>query len=254
MIHPLVLWRTRLVPLTMPPPSGRAQETQPESLHMTRFTSFIVILVFFATAYPAAAAIRITEWMYNGGGANSIGEFVELTNLGAAAVDFAGWSFDDSSRVPGSQSLSAFGLVAPGESVILTDNADADFRTNWNLSPAVKVIGGNSNNLSRGDEINIYDAANFLADRLTYGDQDIPGSIRTQLVSGNPNSAAALGANNVLLWQLSTAGDVFGSTSSVANELGNPGTFTIPEPASIALVANAFLVLYALRRREPSVS
>lgn len=216
---------------------------------MARFRCLLLITVLAVTTQPVCAAIRITEWMYNGGGDGNIGEFVELTNLGAAAVDFTGWSFDDSSGVPGSQSLSGFGVVAPGESVIFTDSSAADFRSNWNLAATVKVVGGNTNNLGRADEINIYDAGNILADRLVYGDQSIAGSIRTQLVSGNPTSPAALGANNVLLWSLSAAGDAFGSTSSVANELGNPGRFIIPEPASLALVANVFLVACGLRRR-----
>jgi predicted extracellular nuclease len=216
---------------------------------MTSLRTWLFIAALAAMSQPASAAIRITEWMYNGGGANSIGEFVELTNLGPAAVDFTGWSFDDSSRVPGSQSLSAFGLVAPGESVVLTDNAAADFRTNWNLPAAVKIIGGNTNNLSRGDEINVYDAANALVDRLTYGDQDIPGSIRTQLFSGNPNSAAALGVNNALLWSLSATGDAFGSTTSAAGEIGNPGAYPIPEPATLTLAAAALLVSFGQRRR-----
>jgi predicted extracellular nuclease len=216
---------------------------------MARFACFLFVATLAAIAQPASAAIRITEWMYNGGGAGNIGEFVELTNLGPAAVDFTGWSFDDSSRVPGSQSLSAFGLVAPGESVVFTDSAAADFRTNWNLPAAVKVIGGNTNNLGRGDEINVYNAGNALVDRLTYGDQDIPGSIRTQLISGNPSSAAALGVNNALLWSLSAAGDAFGSTTSVAGEIGNPGTYPIPEPATFTLVAAALLVIFSQRRR-----
>lgn len=216
---------------------------------MARFACFLFIAALAVIAQPACAAIHITEWMYNGGGAGSIGEFVELTNLGATAVDLTGWSFDDSSRAPGSQSLSALGLVAPGESVILTDSAAADFRTNWNLSAAVKIAGGNANNLGRGDEINIYDAANALVDRLTYGDQTIAGSIRTQLFSGNPNSAAALGVNNVLLWSLSATGDAFGSTTSVAGEVGNPGTYPIPEPATLTLAAAALLVIFGQRRR-----
>ena len=36
----------------------------------------------------AQAQIQITEWMYNG--ADGTCEYVELTNLGSSAVDFAG--------------------------------------------------------------------------------------------------------------------------------------------------------------------
>jgi predicted extracellular nuclease len=216
---------------------------------MTGLRTWLFIAALAAMSQPASAAIRITEWMYNGAGAGNLGEFVEFTNLGAAAVDFTGWSFDDSSRVPGSQSLSAFGLVAPGESVVFTDSAAADFRTNWNLPAAVKIIGGNANNLGRSDEINLYDAANAPVDRLTYGDETFPGSIRTQNKSGNPNNAAALGANNPLLWSLSATGDAFGSVTSVAGEIGNPGTYLVPEPATLTLAAAALLVICGQRRR-----
>jgi predicted extracellular nuclease len=216
---------------------------------MTYLRNCLFIAALAAMVQPASAAIRITEWMYNGAGAGNIGEFVEFTNLGAAAVDFTGWSFDDSSRVPGSQSLSAFGLVAPGESVVFTDNIAADFRTNWNLPAAVKIIGGNANNLGRSDEINLYDAANALVDRLAYGDETFAGSIRTQNKSGNPNNDAALGANNPLLWSLSATGDAFGSVTSVAGEIGNPGSYPIPEPATLTLAATALLVIFGQRRR-----
>ncbi len=212
---------------------------------MARFVCFLFVAAFAVSMQPASAAVRITEWMYNGAGAGNLGEFVELTNLGPAAVDFTGWSFDDSSRAPGSESLSDFGLVAPGESVIFTDSAAADFRTNWNLSAAFKIVGGNSNNLGRNDEINVYDAANALVDRLTYGDEDFPGSIRTQNKSGNPNSAAAFGANDPLLWSLSASG----SSTSVAGEIGNPGTYPIPEPAALTLAAVGLLVIFGQRRR-----
>src|SRR6185312_7524044 len=107
-----------------------------------------------AVASSAAAEMRITEYMYSG--AN--GEFIEFTNVGDAPIDMTGWSFDDDSETPGTVDLSAFGTVAAGESVILTETAAADFRTAWSLCDAVKVIGGNTTNLGRDDEINLFDA------------------------------------------------------------------------------------------------
>ena len=193
----------------------------------------------------AQAAIRITEWMYSG----DDGEFIEFTNRGVAAVDLTGWSFSDSAQTPGSVSLSALGTIAPGESFLVTENDASVFRTAWGLAGTVKVLGGNTANLGRNDEINIYDAANALVDRLTYGDEDFPGSIRTQNKSGNPNSAAALGANNPLLWSFSATGDAFGSTTSVAGEIGNPGTYPLPEPAALTLATVGLLVIFGQRRR-----
>jgi predicted extracellular nuclease len=206
-------------------------------------TAFIVLLI----ASAAQADIRITEWMYNGKGTSSLGEFVEFTNIGSSAINMAGWSFDDNSRTPGSQDLSAFGSVAPGESVLLTDATAADFRTNWGLAATVKIIGGNTNNLGRADEINLYNGST-LVDRLTYDDQTIGGP-RTNNVSGNPISFSDLGTNNATHWVLSAAGDRYGSYTSALGEIGNPGVYVdVPEPGTIVLLLSGMVVAGVLSR------
>ena len=170
--------------------------------------------------------IRITEYMYNGGGTAGVGEYVEFTNVGGSTVDMTGWSFDDNSRLPGSQSLTGFGIVQPGESVILTELAASTFRTNWNLCAGIKIIGGCTNNLGREDEINLYDATNTLIDRLTYGDVTFsPGSIRATLKSGYV-SAGGIGNNAITQWTLSANADVESSFLSSLNEIGSPGKCT----------------------------
>jgi len=176
---------------------------------------------------PASAAdgqIRITEWEYNGS------EFVELTNIGDAPVDMSGWSYDDDSRTPGGFDLSGFGQVAAGRSVVFSEASAADFRAEWGLGADVMVLGDNSVNLGRADEINIYDAAGTLVDRLTYGDQDFPGSIRTDTASGWV-PAAALGANDVTQWVRSTVGDAEGSWLSASGFVGSPGVSTLGTPS-----------------------
>lgn len=189
-------------------------------------------------AGSASAQIQITEWAYSVEG----GEYVEFTNVGGVAIDMTGWSYDDSNPVAGTLDLSAFGLVQPGESVVITEATESAFRINWNLAASVKVIGEYTNNLGRGDQINLFDAGATLVDVLTYGDQDFVGSIRTQDVSGNPISAAALGADDVYQWQLSFVGDSYGSYTALTGEIGNPGSFNIPAPASAALMGLAGLV------------
>lgn len=192
---------------------------------------------------PASANIRITEYMYSGNG----GEFVELTNVGASPIDMTGWSYSDSAQIPDQVPLSLFGVVQPGESVILTESNDIIFRTAWSLSGSVDVIGGNIVNLGRGDEINIYDAADALVDRLTYSDQTYVGTIRTQNASGwtTPNNLE----DNVIDtdWVLSTVGDAQNSYLSLNGDIGNPGSY-VPEPASIALLAIGAGVLIQRKR------
>lgn len=163
--------------------------------------------------------IRITEFQYNGS------EFIEFSNVGGTAVDMTGWSFSDNARQPGAVNLSAYGIVQPGESVILTEEEEVDFRTRWTLCNLVKIIGGNGVNLGRSDEINIYDNNNTLIDRLTYNDQAGLGP-RTDNASAWP-SAAALGTNNAALWTKSTNADAEGSYTSVpAAYFASPGKST----------------------------
>ena len=68
-------------------------------------------------AADVSAQMRVTEYMYDG----TDGEFIEFTNVGSTPVSMDGWSFDDDSGISGSFSLSAFGTVAAGESVILAE-------------------------------------------------------------------------------------------------------------------------------------
>lgn len=215
-----------------------------------------LVLIAFATLCSAEARgqIRITEYMYD---STSNGEFVELTNLGGTAVDMTGWGFDDSSQTPSSAfDLSAFGSVAPGESVIITDQAEATFRAAWGLGASVKILGGSGGvaGLGRSDEINIYDASDTLVDRLTYNDAGIPGSIRTQNRSGWP-CAAGIGANDILKWFLSSVGDQQGSVAATTGgAIGSPGTFVSVSCPNAPVVANTIPLKKGSAATLPSVS
>ncbi len=80
---------------------------------MTTLISALSAAALSLSAAVSHANVQITEFEYNGNGdGTGTAEFVELTNLGSTAVNFTGWSFDDSSRTPGSFSLSVLGIVA----------------------------------------------------------------------------------------------------------------------------------------------
>lgn len=228
----------------------------------------LILAAAAGTAATANAGIQITEFMYSGEG----DEFFELTNTGTMPVDMAGWVYDDSSRVfnpsnatgadvpdplnPGEEidaglDLGSFGVIQPGESVVVHEGVDFIFRADWSLDPSVKTIALYENNLGRGDEINVYDASGTLVDRLTYNDQDFPGEVRAREFSANPKTLAALGANDYGQWHLASEGDVYGSYKSVPGDIASPGFFQIPTPASAALLGLAGLAgLGAARRRR----
>ncbi len=204
-------------------------------------------IVGSAGTASAAGVMRITEWMYSGD------EFIEFSNVGDDSIDLTGWSYDDDSRLAGTVSLSAFGIVNAGEIVILSESAATAFRTAWGLAASVDVIGGNLTNIGRADELNLFDATNTLVDRLTYNDQIIGGP-RTQNLSANI-ALANLGLNLANLALASSVGDAFGSYASSASFPGNPGQYAaIPEPTTATLMILGLGGLAAASRRTSSSS
>lgn len=184
-----------------------------------RSTCLGAAIALAACCTQAVAQMRTTELMYSGGG----GEFVEFTNVGGAAIDMTGWSFDDEEGIAGTQDLSAFGIVMPGESVILTEDDEATFVADWGLV-GVAVIGNSVDvGLSRGDTAHLFDASATLADVFHYGDQTFAGTPRPQDSSIWP-CQEAIGADNVYQWNMATAGDAAGSYVSAQSDVGNPGT------------------------------
>lgn len=213
-------------------------------------TLMSAVLLSAGLISAAHAEVRISEWMYSGAG----GEFIEFTNLGTSAVNFAGWSYDDDSATPGVFDLSGFGIVAAGESVVITEDNAAVFRTAWHLGSSVKVLGGYTNNIGRADQINLFNGTTIV-DTLTYADNGAAGGPRTQNASGIAKTFAALGANDAKQWQLSVVGDFESSFASANGDIGNPGytsyAAAIPEPETYALLlAGLGLLGFMARRRK----
>lgn len=190
-------------------------------------TAGAVAIALPAAATAAAPDVRITEWMYNP--VASSGEFFEITNLGTAPVSLAGWSYADDSATPGAVPLDSLGTLAVGQSAIVTESADAVFRSEWKLGTDVRILAGNTLKLGRSDQINIYDGSDPVAnlvDRLVYNDAGT-GAVagpRTQGVAGIPKTEAALGANDASQWQLAAVGDAEHSWASTGGDIGSPGT------------------------------
>jgi hypothetical protein len=93
---------------------------------MKKVLCVAALAVVSGAATASMGQIRITELMYSG----DDGEFIEIANIGNAAIDLTGWSYDDSSRTAGAFSLTAFGILAPGEAAIISELDAATFRSN----------------------------------------------------------------------------------------------------------------------------
>ncbi|MHC4552744.1 MAG: lamin tail domain-containing protein, partial [Planctomycetota bacterium] len=185
-----------------------------------RRSLYLFILTIFFSPYTSAM-MRITEYMYSG----TDGEFVEFTNFGDSPVNMDGWSFSDENRTVGDFDLSAFVTVQPGQSVILTESPAEAFRTAWGLAPTAAIIGelgvSAGSNMGRSDEINLYNNTGTLVDRLTYSDEDFPGTPRTSLISAWVTSGG-FGLNDPYQWALSVLDDDQISWSSAGGDVGNP--------------------------------
>ena len=194
------------------------------------------IVVAAAAVLPATTAsaatpgkVVITEFEYQdaleaGSVSGAKYEFFELTNIGGTPVDLTGWSGDDDSHTAGSFSLGGLGIIAPAQSVVVTEATAASFKAKWGLGtthPDAVVLGGWNQGLGNGDEINVYDTTGAQVDKLTY-----TSALRTQGKTAVPDSAAALGANDVSKWRFSTVGDADGSWAAPSGgDPGSPGVF-----------------------------
>ncbi|MCC6425476.1 MAG: hypothetical protein IT435_01515 [Phycisphaerales bacterium] len=77
----------------------------------------------------------------------------------------------------------------------------------------------------------------ILVDRLTFGDQNFPGTIRTQNISGWNTPVGTTPWGNVdATWVLSTVGDAQNSYTSAHGDIGNPGT-CVPAPGAALLAS-----------------
>lgn len=182
------------------------------------------LLLLLAAPALSQDEVRITEYMYKG----LSGEFLEITNVGASAVDLTGWSLDDVDAVPGTLDLSSLGVLAPGESAVITEADSSMFAAAWGLV-GVKILGGNfAANLKRNDAIHLFGASLLEHDTLEYGDEDFPGSLRTDAISAFACDEV-LGEDFVFGWLESVAGDAHGSVASAQGDVGSPGSHVAVE-------------------------
>ena len=204
--------------------------------------SKLLIALAALAAAPLAHAgdqdLYITEVMYTG----LFGEFVEVTNTGAAAVDVNGWVFDDNSRsfASGTVLFTSTTSLNQNQCFVITEVSEAVFTQAWftdashsTPSSLVAIYENNSNNLGRSDEVNIYENGGTLVDRLTFNDQATSGADekgpRTEEISAVPGPSTVLGDNKFKNWVLSAVGTgnawKAGAAAPVPGPVGSPGQY-----------------------------
>ncbi len=223
------------------------------------FKIFAVAAALAAAAVPAmtSAAVYITEYQYKG---TSTGiEFFELTNTGDTAIDITGWVFKDES----SSTVAIgnyFGSLAAHESVIVSEESAAAFRSYWGLAPTVRVYGNNGVNLGKNDQINIYNSSTTSTANLMDKISDVGETAGTSCNRGYNATTGAITSTSCIL---STTGDVYGSHRAggvSSHDLGNPGSFpvvqtaAVPEPATWALMILGFGMIGAGTRRRARIT
>src|SRR5262245_22417910 len=97
---------------------------------VTKRISHVVVAagLIMAASAPLHAQVRITEVAPWGSGAANTpyaADWFELTNFGSTAVNISGWTMDDDSSNPNSALLNGVTTIAPGESVIFIEGANA---------------------------------------------------------------------------------------------------------------------------------
>jgi len=224
--------------------------------HAVRHAALPTILLAGVLAAPAQGALVITEVapQTTAGTASTInGDWWELTNTGAAAIDLAGYQWADTEdQLPGTDSnFFPSYLLAPGQSVIILEELasnEAAWRANWGSIAASVVIFGTDEMVddstpdgdtfsglgSTNDGVFLYSPGGSLLDSYLY-------AANTRGVSFEKSGAGIdLG--------LSVVGEN-GAVLAANGDIGSPGLAVVPVPAAAWLLGSGFLALAGLRRR-----
>ena len=155
------------------------------------------------------------------------GDWWELTNTGASAVNLTGYKWDDTPN-PATPSVSNFPagiFIQPGESIVILEEPASNvgtWRTAWGVTSATQVINrdsfaamggeGFSGLGNLGDELNLYDPAGNVVARVELG-----VSNKGQSQAFQRDGAAIYGKN-------STAGEQGATASALSpSDVGSPG-------------------------------
>lgn len=192
-------------------------------------TANLNLLVTAAAEGTATLIIsEVAPWSSGNSDASLRVDWFEVTNIGTAPANIAGWKMDDDSRSFNTAvDLSGITSIAPGESVIFLETTDlvgksAAFKSLWfgANAPANLKIGSYSGSgvglSTAGDQVNLFDSTGTLRAGVAFG---------TSPAGPFPTFDNAAGVNNGTISTLSAAGvkGAFVAANDSA-EIGSPGT------------------------------
>lgn len=217
------------------------------------------ILITIALGLQTQADLIITEVMSNSdhpGGAGN-GDWFEIYNNGASAVDLIGYSWDDDSNTAGTHTFGSVTIAAGGFVLVVDENATlAPYWKDdvWGITaPNVTVLDNATMDFSGfgsgGDSIYLYDASSNQVASVTFGDSDVGGKTFAWDASGNYLGFSTNGVNGAYVALLDGndgAADDNPALYGVGIDVGSPGV--VPEPATFAMLGIGGLMAMAIRR------
>ena len=203
-------------------------------------------LLLALLSFSARADLIITEVMPSSSHTNTVanGDWWELYNSGASAIDLTTYSWDDNTATPGSADFNGLTINA-GEAIIIgqeTVGQEAAWLAAWALSGVTVINLGNTefqNFGAGGDEIHVYDTLNVQVAAVTFGAATAGFSFEWD-ASGNSLGLSVNGENGAFLADASAGG---------GPDVGSPGT-VIPEPCTMALLSFGAVLLCGRRFRS----
>ncbi len=204
---------------------------------------YMLFGMVMSCAITTQADLIITEVMSSSSHTNTLanGDWFELYNSGASAIDLTGYSWDDNTATAGSADFNGLTINA-GQAVIVcqeTVGLEQSWLDLWGVSGVTVVNLGNTefqNFGSTGDELHLYDASSNQLTYVTFGAATTGYSFEWD-TSGNSLGVSVYGENGAIQ-----------STSAAGGpDTASPGT-VVPEPSVLAFLGLGGLLVF-LRHR-----